>query len=283
MPRAQVNSVELHYLEQGRGEHTVVFSHGLLWSSRMYEAQIAELSRRYRCIAWDHRGQGRSGDPGGRSHQIETCYQDALALLDHLEVGSCHFVGLSMGGFVGMRLAARHPERVRSLALLSTAADPEPKANGSKYSLLNLVARTLGVAAVSSQVAAIMMGPSFLEDGQRSAERRRWLRELRGNSRGIYRAVNGVIEREGCVDELANIRCPVLVLHGDEDRAISRARALATYEAVPDARFMAVASAGHSPTFEAPQVVNEALLAFYGELDRPDGATVPTGSGDAST
>jgi 3-oxoadipate enol-lactonase len=266
MPTARVNGVEIHYQEQGRGEQTVVLSHGLLWSARMYEAQLRALASDYRVIAWDHRGQGLSPSPNERSHQIESCYHDALALLEHLGATPCHFVGLSMGGFVGMRIAARHPSLLRSLSLLATAADGEPPAHLPRYRLLTAVVKRLGPRPVASQVLPIMFGPSFLNDPARAAERARWEGELRRNSRSIYRAVNGVIEREGCTDELANIRCPVLVLHGDEDQAISRSRALATYEAIAGARFTAIEAAGHTMTVENPEAVTRALREFLDEV-----------------
>ena len=266
MPTARVNGVELYYQEQGRGEQTVVLSHGLLWSARMYEAQMRALAADYRVIAWDHRGQGRSACPNHRAHQIETCYHDALALLEHLDATPCHFVGLSMGGFVGMRIAARHPQRLRSLSLLATAADGEPTANMARYRLLTAIAGRLGTRPVASKVMPIMFGPSFLNDPARASERERWRGELIRNSRDIHRAVTGVIEREHCNDELANIRCPVLVLHGDEDNAISRSRALATYEAIGNARFVAIEAAGHSMTVENPDAVTRALREFLDEV-----------------
>ena len=265
MPKARVNGVELHYESRGRGEQTVVFSHGLLWSTKMFEAQMQALASDYRVIAWDHRGQGRSSSPDERSHQIEACYHDALALLDHLETGPVHFVGLSMGGFVGMRVAARHPDRIRTLSLLATAADGEPKAHLPKYKLLTNVVRRLGTRPVAAQVMPIMFGTSFLTDPARVSDRERWTAELRRNGRNIYRAVHGVIEREGCVDELVNIRCPTLVLHGDEDAAISRSRALATYEGIAGARFTAVEAAGHTMTVENPEPVTAAIRELLAE------------------
>jgi 3-oxoadipate enol-lactonase len=117
---------------------------------------------------------------------------------------------------------------------------------------------------VTSQVRPIMCGSSFLSDPARAAERERWAKELRRNPRTVVRAVNGVIERERCTDELVNIRCPTQVLHGDEDAAISRSRALATAEAIDGARFVAIESAGHSMTIENPSAVNSALREFLG-------------------
>jgi 3-oxoadipate enol-lactonase len=272
MPSVTVNGVRLHYEEQGRGAETIVFSHGLLWSAAMFEPQIRALASEYRCIAWDHRGQGRSESPAERSHQIEACYHDALALLDHLGATPCHYVGLSMGGFVGMRIAARHPELLRTLTLMATASDPEPRTNIGKYRLLNTVARLIGVGVVAGKVMPIMFGRSFLEDPARAEEHARWIAELRGNARSIHRAVTGVIEREGCVDELENIQCPTLILHGDEDAAIARPRARATHDALRGSSFRAIKRAGHSMTIENPVAVNQALRGFLDEHAEPQGA-----------
>src|SRR6185312_6315936 len=109
MPSIKVNGVELFYKESGSGPEAIVFSHGLLMDHTMFEHQRAAFDSRYRVIAYDHRGQGQSADPGS-GYDMETVAQDAADLIKSLHAAPCHFAGLSMGGFVGMRLAARHPE-----------------------------------------------------------------------------------------------------------------------------------------------------------------------------
>src|SRR5438105_1818396 len=107
MARMRLNGADIHYEDTGPGPAgTIVFSHGLLWSSRMFAPQVEALRGRFRCIAYDHRGQGRTEvTPGG--YDMDTLADDAAALIEALGVAPVHFVGLSMGGFVGMRLAAR--------------------------------------------------------------------------------------------------------------------------------------------------------------------------------
>src|SRR3954447_15414371 len=121
MATVEVNGTRLFYVDTGPGTsgETVVFSHGLLWGTELFEAQIAALRGTYRCIAWDHRGQGQS-DPDLTREDIgiELVWQDAVELIQKLGVAPVHFVGLSMGGFVGMRMAARRPDLVKSLMLL---------------------------------------------------------------------------------------------------------------------------------------------------------------------
>ena len=136
MPTLQVNGAELFYDERGSGSETVVFAHGLLFDGRMFDAQVAALSGRFRCLTFDFRGQGRSAvTPDG--YDMDTLADDAAALIEALGASPCHFVGLSMGGFVGLRLASRRPELLRSLALVDSSADPEPADNLPRYRLLN--------------------------------------------------------------------------------------------------------------------------------------------------
>src|SRR5437899_10903280 len=112
----------------GPGPESLVCSYGWLWSGRVFDAQVALLKWRYRCVAFNFRGQGQS-EVTGSGYDMETLYEDAVALIEQLGCAPCHFLGLSMGGFIGLRLAARHPELLRSMILLETSADPEPSEN----------------------------------------------------------------------------------------------------------------------------------------------------------
>lgn len=267
MPTLDVNGTTLYFEDTGGPGEPLLFSHGLLWSARMFEAQVAHFRGRYRVIAWDHRGQGRSADGPGPSVPIETVTDDALALMDALGLGAVHFAGLSMGGFVGMRIAARHPERVRSLVLMETTAEPEPAENVPKYRRLNFVARWFGLGLVADRVMPIMFSRSFLSDPSRAAEVARWRKELVGNRRTIVHAVAGVIEREGVVDELARIRCPTLVIVGEEDVATVPAKSERLVAAMPGAVLRRIPAAGHSSSVEQPARIIAAMEAFYAGLE----------------
>jgi 3-oxoadipate enol-lactonase len=252
----------LHVEDTGGDGPTVVFSHGLLLSGEMWRAQVAALRDRFRCITWDHRGQGRSAVPPDRAVTIERCYEDAVALVE--QVGPCHFVGLSMGGFVGMRLGARRPDLVRTLTLLDTSADPEPAENVPRYRRLNLVARLFGVGVVASRVMPILFGRTFLADPARESERREWLLRLKANRRSIHKAVTGVIERASVHEELSKIAAPTLVAVGEEDVATVPAKAERIHAAIAGSRLARIPRAGHSAPIENPERVNRLLLEHIG-------------------
>lgn len=265
-----MQGTRLFYEDTGPGStgETVVFSHGLLWSTELFRSQIDALAGRYRVVAWDHRGQGRSDDDDRRSIGMELVTDDALALLDALELGRVHFAGLSMGGFVGMRIAARWPDRLRSLALLNTSAGAEPRKNVPKYTLLNNVARTMGLGIVAGSVMPIMFGRTTMTSPARRGVRDTWRERLSGNRRSIWRAVNGVIERECVQHLLPKVRVPTLVIAGAEDVATTPDKAEAIHAGIAGSKLVVVQDAGHSSTVEAPEAVTRALEAFLSQLPR---------------
>jgi pimeloyl-ACP methyl ester carboxylesterase len=262
MPHIRVNGARLYYEEHGNGAQTVLFAHGLLWSGRMFARQVDALRGRYRCITFDWRGQGQSEvTPSG--YDMETLYADTLALIDTLGIQACHFVGLSMGGFIGMRLAARRPDIVKSLILIGTSADPEPAANIPKYRMLNMVARWLGFRLVVAPVMRVMFGQTFLTDPARAQLRQEWRQQLLANHRiGVTRATAGVITRQGISDLLGAIAARTLILVGDQDVATPPAVARRIHERIPQSQLKLIPGAGHTSTVEQPELVSAAILAF---------------------
>ena len=264
--RIRVNGAELYYEEQGTGSETIFFSHGLLWSCRMFDDQIAMLKDRYRCIAFDHRGQGQSEITRG-GYDMETLSEDAAALIEALGGAPCHFLGLSMGGFVGLRLAARRPELLKSLMLLETSAGPEPRENRAKYQQLNFIARWVSLGIVSKQVMKVMFGQKFLNDPARAKLLREWQQRLVHNHRkGITRATTGVITRQDVYEELEKIRVPTLILVGDQDVATPLPNAQRLHEGIAGSQLVIIPGAGHTSTVEEPAAVNAAISHFLGKL-----------------
>lgn len=269
MPHLRINGTRLFYEDTGGGDRpTLIFSHGLLWDTRLYEPQIAHFADRYRCIAYDHRGQGRSQQDPSPSIDMETLYRDLVGLIEALSPQRpCHLVGLSMGGFVAARVAARRPELVRSLILLATQAGPEDPRKIKNYRVLNLAARAGAMRPASAAVMRVMFGATFLHDHARRAERQIYQRRLQALPRQIYRAVNGVLARDPVERELPRIKAPTLVLHGAQDAAIPTAKSLAMAQSIPDARHREIPDAGHTLTLEAPHRVNQAMEEFLTSME----------------
>jgi pimeloyl-ACP methyl ester carboxylesterase len=261
-----VNGTSLYVEDTGPGStgETIAFSHGLLWGTEMFASQIAALRGRYRCVAWDHRGQGKSAADRRHCIGMELVWADAVALLEKLETGPVHFVGLSMGGFVGLRMAARRPDLVKSLVIIESSAMPEPEDNVPRYRMLAAASRVLGLRPLMGRVAPIMLGKTILGDPARKADVERFS-GIMMRRKDIWRAVNGVIDRASVEGELARIRTRTLVIVGDEDVATPRTKSEAIVAGVHGARLVTILRAGHSSTVEEPAAVTAALESFLTE------------------
>jgi len=265
MANIDVNGTTLFYEDTGGNGPPIVFSHGLLWDTSLFASQIALLKKRFRCIAYDHRGQGKSADGIGRAIELKTLTEDAAALIERLRLGRVHFCGLSLGGIVGMRLAISRPDLIRSLVLLSTTADPEP--SKLKYKAMNFIARHFGMASVAGAVMPALYGRSALSDPTRFLERATWKKQLVSNRQTIWRAVNGVMERKSIHAELRKITAPTLVAVGDEDVATVPTRAESIAAAINGAKLVIIPRAGHALTLEAPAAVTDVIAAFLEEQE----------------
>ena len=259
MPTIKANGVELYYEIHGIGPETMVFSHGLLWSHKMFKAQVDYFKARYKCVVYDHRGQGQSEVTEG-GYDMDNVYLDAVELIKALGLGPCHMVGLSMGGFVAMRIASRNFELLKSLILIETSAEDEP--NKLKYNVLNGIVGLFGMKAVAARVMKIMFGATFLNDVTRADEVAYWRSELIANKKTITRAVTGVITRDGVMKELDNISIPTLIIVGDEDVATVPEKSKNIKLKIPQARLAIIKGAGHSSTIEEPYQVIDAIEVF---------------------
>jgi 3-oxoadipate enol-lactonase len=269
MPFLSIRGVQIYYEDTGGPGEPIVFSHGLLWNSQLYSRQIEALRGRYRCIAYDHRGQGRSTAPPGKGIDLRTVYEDAVAFIQALGLAPCHFVGLSQGGFVGLRVAARHPELLRSLVLLDTSAASESLWNLSRYYLLTATTHWLGLKPVVDRIMSIYFGQTFLKDPARAAEREELRRQLIRNPRDVWRAMQGVVTRRGVTEELSRITTPTLILVGEEDVVTSPEMAELLHTRIHGSRLVRLPHVGHMSNLEQPELVNRAIHRFLSGLSAP--------------
>lgn len=266
MSFVKVNGAELYYEDQGAGPETMVFFHSLLFNCRMFDGQINALRDRYRCVAFDFRGHGKS-EVTRDGYDMDTLTADTIALIKELDCAPCHFLGFSTGGFVGLRLAVKRPELLQSLILVDTSADPEPEDNLPKYKLLNLITRWVGPWAVSSRVMPIMFSQSFLSDPAKTHLQKEWRQHFVNNHKvGVTKAVEGVISREGVYGLLSEVGVPTLVLVGENDIATTPDKSERIHDAIPNSRMVTIPNSGHMSPVEEPEAVNAAINDFLANL-----------------
>jgi len=282
---ASVNGTELRVEEIGSGKQTVVFSPNPFTNRALFDAPVAALSSEYRCLRYDHRGQGDSGfgvpQPSPDLLGTEGLYDDAVALLDQLGVDSCHWVGSSIGGFVGIRLAARHPDRVRSLVLLGFSTRRLSRTDLLQINMmLGMVraSRPLGsvgsalLRRVNGQVMRNMFGVTFMSDPARADDQELW-RERFGallvpEATPMFREVFG---HPGTPPEmLAQVQVPTLIIAGEDELARfddAHSDVLQAQRVIPDARLVTVPGAGHMVLVEQPEIGTAAITEFIREID----------------
>ncbi|PIE47182.1 MAG: alpha/beta hydrolase [Gammaproteobacteria bacterium] len=269
MPMIQINNANIYYEDSASADNkkpVIVFAHGLLWSTKLYHKQVAYFKNDYRCICFDFRGQGKS-EVTDNGYDMDTLANDAIALIRKLDIKKCHFVGLSMGGFVGQRVAIKNPELLDSLILLETSADPEDPEKVQKYNKLIMAIKWLGMKMVSKKIMPIMFGQTFLADKSRKAEYKQWKANLeQNNKKGIVRATRGVIDRQGVHEQINCIRTPTLVMVGDEDVATPYQKAERIHLAIEGSKLVVIEKAGHTSTIEEPKQVNQAVEQFLQSL-----------------
>jgi len=264
VPTVKVNGVELFYKETGRGSEAVIFSHGLLMNHTIFESQRAALEPYFRVIAYDHRGQGQSQDPGN-GQDMETLTTDAAGLIQALEAAPCHFAGLSMGGFVGLRLAARRPALLRTLILMNTGAGREPLLSRVRFGFLAQMVRLFGPAPFAGIAIQELFGASTRRNPDRQAMLEQWRAAISKRSRRAAEALLGVVTRQEIPDdELRAIQCPTLIIAGEEDTARPPRDSEHLAKTIPGALLLRLPACGHSSTLEAPDAVNHALMDFLG-------------------
>jgi 3-oxoadipate enol-lactonase len=262
MPIADIAGLPIRYEDSGGDGPAVLFSHGFLMDHTMFDAQVAALAPDYRCIRWDERGFGETPAPTPFTYWDSA--EDAVELLDHLGVDQAVFVGMSQGGFLSLRAALANPERVRALVLIDSAADvDDPETIAGYQGMLHVFGQ--GTDEERDGVFQIVSG-LILGDEALAAE---WIPRWRALERdALVTAGGALLERDDISDRLDEIDCPMLIVHGTADQAISLDRARAVASAVGDCRgIIQVEGAAHAPNMTHPDQVNAALRAFLDSLD----------------
>jgi pimeloyl-ACP methyl ester carboxylesterase len=263
MGRVKVNNVELYYQSVGNEAETILFSHGYLMNHTMFNGQIDVFKNRFTCVSYDHRGHGQS-EVTKNGYELDNLVTDAISLIEALNKGPVHFVGMSTGGFVGMRIALRRPDLLKSLVLMDTSAEAESKKAMKQYNLLLWMVKYVGFWAVIGQVMPILFHKSFLKDDSRQAEVKKWRNIITGQSkRGLIPFGKGIFARKSVLETLAGLTLPAAVIVGEQDIATPPEYAQRMADVIPNAKFYKIPDAGHSAAVEKPTEVADAMQNFY--------------------
>ena len=250
---------------RGEGDPIVLWP-SLLTEGGMWRFQVPTLAERWRVVTIDPPGHGRSGLVR-RPFTLEDCADAVVEIMAALGVERAHFAGLSWGGMVGMRLALREPQRLRSLTLVDTNADREARRKVPSYRAMMWIARLFG-AGVPRLLDRIE--PLYFTAVTRR-ERRELVEDFREHlaSRdaiSLGHCVDAVIfDRVDIRDRIGSIRTPTLVLVGAEDVATPILRSRDIASRIAGAKLVIIPDAAHLSALEAPEAVTDELVRFFSE------------------
>lgn len=263
MPFVRTSGATLFVTEAGSPERpAILFSNSLGTTHRMWDAVVDDLAVDYRCVRYDTRGHG-SSTMASASWDIDDLADDAVAVLDNLGIETAHVAGLSLGGMVGQALASRHPERLRSLTLLATAAVMPPSEGWRDRAEL---VRREGTVAVEAQSLERWFTPGF---ASRFPERvAAAARELRLLDASGYAAACEAIASADLRDRLSSIAVPTSVVAGQEDPATPPAMVRELHVAMAGSSWKLMPGAAHLIAIERPDEVADHLRVVCGAADR---------------
>ena len=244
----------LHHEISGPEDAPVVLMGSSLGTSlQMWDSQLP-LADRLRLVRFDHRGHGASPAPPG-PYEIADLAGDVLALMDERGIERAHCCGLSIGGMIGMWLAANAPERIDRLVLICTSAHMPPASLWQERAVAVLAAGTTDV--IADAVVDRWLTPAFaVEHPDARAKLRAML--VAADPDG-YAACCGAIERMDLRGDLPRIAAPTLVISGADDLATPIEHQQLIAAAIPRARHEVVAPAAHTAAVEQPEAVNRLI------------------------
>lgn len=260
--KTTIDGLQMQVAVAGEGE-PILFVHGFPLSSAMWEPTLERLGAGWRAIAPDLRGHGASD--AGEEASMPRLGRDLVELLDALgEERPAVIVALSMGGYVALEMARRHPERVRALVLVDTRAEADTaEAAASRRELAERV-----LAEGSGVVADSMVGKLFAPEA-RPALLEAWRARMAATPpAGVAAALRGMAERGDSFDTLRGWKKPLLVVVGAEDAITPPDAARRMHAAADGSRLEVVPGAGHLTPVEQPDRFAALLEGFLGSLPR---------------
>jgi pimeloyl-ACP methyl ester carboxylesterase len=243
----------------------VILIGGFTMVKESWGLQVRDLARDFRVITLDNRGVGETKVPAG-PFTVADMAADTAGLMDALSIRTAHVFGVSMGGLIAQVLAVDHPDRVRKAGLGCTthggghAVQPAPEV---MQALGRATDPTVPVEEAVRNWVPILFSRRFIEEETtRLEEFIRFTVQTWPSPEGAAGQI-GALSVFNVRRRLAEIRCPVLVITGSEDRMMPPENARLLAQGIPGAEHYVVDGAGHGFFFEKPEEVNRVLVEFF--------------------
>jgi pimeloyl-ACP methyl ester carboxylesterase len=265
------NNRDINYVSHGEGP-VVILIHGLAASLQDWAAFIPSLvSKGYRAIALDLLGHGESAKPeDARHYHIETLYAVLRDWIEGLNLsGPPLLVGHSLGGYLSLAYARRHPEKVRGMALIDPFYSPEQLSPVIRYlrKRPEMGVRAMQLAPEWIFRTFLRLDPTGTAQFSRKAQRQ-ILEDYRRASPNILHITRSVPD---LTPELPRVKHPALVLYGDKDLTLNPKSFTYLADRLPNATSVRISDCGHQPHIGRPEEVERHLVKFLEQIEESAG------------
>ncbi|MBS7250977.1 MAG: alpha/beta fold hydrolase [Candidatus Freyarchaeota archaeon] len=263
--KAKVEDFEMYYEDVGKGP-ALVLIHGMGGDSTEWSPLIPELSREVRCIAVDLRGHGKSEKPN-QPYTQDMFADDVAALLDTLKIDKAYICGVSMGGFVALKMALNHPEKVNGLILIDTAARIPPKSIEAGARWAKAFAEKGLEGYIEAEIKDIFH-PMFVRRHKDAVKRFADSMRTRDPTT-VSRIQQGYMKSPPALEnEIKKIKVPTLIIHGREDEVVPVEEAEFIHKQIPNSQIAIIPFAGHAALLEREDFFIDAILYFIEENEK---------------
>jgi pimeloyl-ACP methyl ester carboxylesterase len=274
MPHALSNGCKIYFEETGPANApAVLFCHEFGGDFRSWEDQMRHLGRNWRCITFSNRGYPRSDAPADEAaYGQDIANHDAIAVLDHLKIAKAHVVGLSMGGYTTLMLAAKFPDRVLS-CVAAGAGSGALKANRAQF--IEEARHAAGETETRGAMDAVGIGLGPTRVQLQNKDPRGWQQFVANlgehNAKAAAKTLRQVQASRASLYDLEAVlkavKAPTLLLVGDEDEPCLDVN-LWMKRLMPTARLAILPAAGHAINLEEPALFNQLVEQFLAQVDR---------------
>ncbi len=263
--KAKINDFHMYYEDMGKGT-PVVFIHGMGGDTKEWALVIPELSKEIRCIAVDLRGHGQSDKPY-QPYKQSLFAKDVATLLDQLGINSAYFCGFSMGGYVILKAALNHPNKVRGLILLGSAPyipEHTVKVAGEWAEIL----LNSGLEAFVEAQVEYVFHPIFRRRHEKVVNIFRESKRIPPSETPGRINKGSQIEPIDFRKKLKEIKAPTLIVHGREDRIVPVESAELMHKQIPNSELAIFPFCGHVIIMEHPKFFVDLLLYFIEKTEK---------------
>jgi 3-oxoadipate enol-lactonase len=249
--------VALNYVIEGEGPW-VTLAHSLASDLSLLQAQAELLAKHYKVLRIDLRGHGKSPAPQPPYSMVDLA-ADVQALFEKLGIKATEWLGVSLGGMIGMVHALSYPGVITRMVLADTTSGYPQEAFGSWRDRIG-IAKERGTAALADGTLSRWFTPEFRERSPEVAAT--WTKAIASTpTNGFVGCCQAIIGYNIAAD-ISNIRVPTLVIVGEEDEATPPVMARALANGIPGAKFAVIPSAAHQANIEQPAQFNALVERF---------------------